>query len=310
MAINYTYPSKGQPVIEDEFLIVDTQDGNSTKRVTVDSILDLGSGGDIGVSTFRAIDGNFIEYSPNDSTTGTITLTGDLSATGTAGATNFLRGDNTWSAAIMQVNPTVGDPISAGTLDGIVSLSLGTVPVTKGGTGQTTSQLAIDSLSAVSGATAGYVFTKVGTNASWAAPSVNSLATSRIRVGDSSGVATAVLVSGEISLSKTGATAVTGIANNVSIQGYSPVVTSADSSYEITDDNFGGTIVLTNAGVTAVSITDSASYPVGTEVHLINEAGTLEVAGSVGGTEIIIVYGQGTLKKIASGKWVFFGQVQ
>ena len=33
MAINYTYPVKGQPVIEDEFLIVDTQDGNATKRM-------------------------------------------------------------------------------------------------------------------------------------------------------------------------------------------------------------------------------------------------------------------------------------
>ena len=61
MAINYTYPVKGQPVIEDEFLIVDTQDGNATKRVTVDSILDLGSGGDIGVSTFQATDGTFIK---------------------------------------------------------------------------------------------------------------------------------------------------------------------------------------------------------------------------------------------------------
>jgi len=86
MAINYTYPVKGQPVTEDKFLIVDTQDGNATKLVTVDSVLDLGSGGDIGVSTFQATDGTFINYSPNGATTGTVTLTGDLSATGTAGA--------------------------------------------------------------------------------------------------------------------------------------------------------------------------------------------------------------------------------
>ena len=137
MAINYTYPAKGQPVTEDKFLIVDTQDGNATKVVTIDSVLDLGSGGDIGVSTFQATDGTFIDYSPNDATTGTVTLTGDLSATGTPGATNFLRGDNTWSTAIREVNPTVGDPIAVSSLNGIATLSLGTVPIAKGGTNLT-----------------------------------------------------------------------------------------------------------------------------------------------------------------------------
>ena len=41
MAINYTYPEKEQPVIEDEFLIVDTEDSNATKRVTVSNVLSL-----------------------------------------------------------------------------------------------------------------------------------------------------------------------------------------------------------------------------------------------------------------------------
>ena len=50
MAINYTYPEKGSPVRSDEFLIIDSAD-NSTKKVTVDNILSLGTGEDVGVAT-------------------------------------------------------------------------------------------------------------------------------------------------------------------------------------------------------------------------------------------------------------------
>ena len=54
MAINYTYPVKGQPVTADEFLIIDSVD-NSTKRVTISSTLALGSGGAGGVSSLEEI---------------------------------------------------------------------------------------------------------------------------------------------------------------------------------------------------------------------------------------------------------------
>jgi len=431
MAINYTYPVKGQPVIEDEFLIVDTQDGNATKRVTVDSILDLGSGGDIGVSTFQATDGTFINYSPNGATTGTVTLTGDLSATGTAGATNFLRGDNTWSTAIREVNPTIGDPIVVSSLNGIATLSLGTVPTTKGGTGLTTigtrgqvisvnsggtlsfddskiietvradetiaqgdplyivssvggvvsvgramannqakmpsigvattsiannstgtmhvvGLLPIDNMNTLLpgatsnakvyvGASGGLTLTKpTGTNliqnigivskptgagfiqitAIGRSNDVPNIPSSQVWVGSSTGVATPRAFSGEVSLSDTGVTAVTSIAGNVSIRGYSPIVKKSDAIFSISTDEAGKTILFTNGGVVAVNITDSAEYPVGSEVHLVNfEAlGSIEVAAGVGtalagGTEITSAYGKGTLKKESSGNWVLFGQV-
>jgi len=52
-----------------------------------------------GVSSFKATDGTYIDYSPNTASTGAVTLTGDLSASGLTGdgSTQFLRGDNTWA---------------------------------------------------------------------------------------------------------------------------------------------------------------------------------------------------------------------
>ncbi len=52
-----------------------------------------------GVSSFQATDGTYIDYAPNGATTGAVTLTGDLSATGLTGTgdTQFLRGDNVWA---------------------------------------------------------------------------------------------------------------------------------------------------------------------------------------------------------------------
>ena len=65
---------------------------NGTAWVEMD-----GSGS--GVESFKATDGTYIDYSPNTATTGAVTLTGDLSATGLTGTgdTQFLRGDNTWA---------------------------------------------------------------------------------------------------------------------------------------------------------------------------------------------------------------------
>jgi len=436
MAINYTYPVKGQPVIEDEFLIVDTQDGNATKRVTVDSVLDLGSGGDIGVSTFQATDGTFINYSPNGATTGTVTLTGDLSATGTAGATNFLRGDNTWSTAIREVNPTIGDPINAASLDGVVTLSLGTVPVAKGGTNLTALGTAFQVMAVNSGASAlAYTDVKVsetvvadeaiakgdplyisndtggnvhvskadagdalkmpavglasddisngatgtmhivglleGTennNIPSTAPNpvtndiiyvangggltsikptgtsliqniaivvktgnsgslqitaigrsndVPNIPSAQVWVGSSTGVATPRTLTGEVTISNTGVTEVTGIDGNVSIQGYSPVEISAETAVELTTENLGKTLVL-SAGTTDFSITDSSGFAVGTEINLINSAGQIIVAAPSGGgtlngaasdVSITAAYGQAILKKIASDTYVIYGDI-
>lgn len=49
------------------------------------------------VETITTTDGTYINLTPNSPTDGAVTVTADLSATGTADATKYLRGDNTWS---------------------------------------------------------------------------------------------------------------------------------------------------------------------------------------------------------------------
>jgi hypothetical protein len=54
------------------------------------------SGGGGSVDSVNTTDGTFVNLTPNSATTGAVTVTADLSATGTAGNTTFLRGDNQW----------------------------------------------------------------------------------------------------------------------------------------------------------------------------------------------------------------------
>jgi len=49
------------------------------------------------VETVTTTDGTFIDLTPDVATDGAVTITADLSATGTADNTTFLRGDNTWA---------------------------------------------------------------------------------------------------------------------------------------------------------------------------------------------------------------------
>lgn len=51
-----------------------------------------------GVTSLITTDGSFINLTPNSPTAGAVTVTADLSATGTPDNTKFLRGDNTWAA--------------------------------------------------------------------------------------------------------------------------------------------------------------------------------------------------------------------
>lgn len=102
MAINYTYPLKEIPTVSDSLLIIDNEDTvnpQSTKTVTVQSIVNLASGGGGGgVTDFTSTAGTFVSVTANSAATGSVSIgTVDLSATGTPDATTFLRGDNTWS---------------------------------------------------------------------------------------------------------------------------------------------------------------------------------------------------------------------
>ena len=53
-----------------------------------------------GVESVVTTDGSFINLTPNAAATGAVTVTADLSATGTPSGTTYLRGDNTWATII------------------------------------------------------------------------------------------------------------------------------------------------------------------------------------------------------------------
>jgi hypothetical protein len=53
-----------------------------------------------GVETITTTDGTYIDLSPNVALSGAVTVTADLSASGTGNSSTFLRGDNTWATPV------------------------------------------------------------------------------------------------------------------------------------------------------------------------------------------------------------------
>ena len=152
----------------------------------------------------------------------------------------------------------------------------------------------------------------IGAGRANATPNLNS---AKIFLGNSANQSVATAVTGEVSISNTGVTEVTGIDGNVSIQGYSPMDTVVTTSYTIQESDFGKTILFTNVGAKTVTIDDESGFPIGSEVSLINysestlSVSTINITAVSGGPDIIIAYGQGTLKKVSQGQYVFYGQV-
>ena len=102
---------------------------NGTAWVEMD-----GSGS--GVTSVTTTDGSFIDLTPNSATSGAVTVTADLSATGTAGATTFLRGDNVWATPAGAYSNWV---VSGDSNSGTRTVSDGQTATFTGGTGVDTS---------------------------------------------------------------------------------------------------------------------------------------------------------------------------
>jgi len=64
------------------------------------------------VTTLDTTDGTFVNLTPNTAATGAVTVTADLSATGTPGNSNYLRGDNQWFTPVNSLTTTDGTYIN------------------------------------------------------------------------------------------------------------------------------------------------------------------------------------------------------
>ena len=77
--------------------------GSGVSQLTAGSGISLsGATGNVtitnsGVLSVNTTDGTFVDLTPNSATTGAVTVTADLSASGSPSATTFLRGDNVWA---------------------------------------------------------------------------------------------------------------------------------------------------------------------------------------------------------------------
>ena len=92
------YPLDSTIDPEDKVIGTDGADGADNGVTKNYSIAALGSYiNALGVESVSTSDGTFIDLTPNAPTIGNVIVTADLSATGTADATTFLRGDNTWA---------------------------------------------------------------------------------------------------------------------------------------------------------------------------------------------------------------------
>jgi hypothetical protein len=82
------------------------------------------------VETVDTTNGNFIDLTPSNAVDGDVVITADLSATGTADNTTFLRGDNTWAVpssgggGVTEITTTA--PITGGTIT-----TTGTIGITQ-----------------------------------------------------------------------------------------------------------------------------------------------------------------------------------
>lgn len=147
------------------------------------------------------------------------------------------------------------------------------------------------------------------------------LDSAKIFLGNASNQSVATAVTGEVTISNTGVTEVTGIDGNISIQGFRPYLRETTTARTLSLTDAGTFISAENVGGTEVTIPTNASvaFTQGTEIDFIQKtAGTLTLTAAAGVTlngavagsvAVTAIWGGVTIKLIATNEWIAVGKI-
>jgi len=146
------------------------------------------------------------------------------------------------------------------------------------------------------------------------------LDSAKIFLGNASNQSVATAVTGEVTISNTGVTEVTGIDGNISIQGFRPYLTETAGRSLTVEDS--GTFIIADLG-TAISfeipLNSNEAFTLGTEIDFIQKgAGVLRITsvadvflnGLDSNTVAVTAqWGGVTIKKIDEDEWIAVGKI-
>tara|TARA_R110000803_G_scaffold55312_1_gene112204 strand:- start:436 stop:1674 length:1239 start_codon:yes stop_codon:yes gene_type:complete len=157
----------------------------------------------------------------------------------------------------------------------------------------------------------------IGAGRANATPNLDS---AKIFLGNASNQSVATAVTGEVTISNTGVTEVTGIDGNISIQGFRPYLRETGTARTLSLTDAGTFISAENVGGTEITIpTNAVAFTAGTEIDFIQKtAGTLTLAAAAGVTlngavagsvAVTAIWGGVTIKLIATNEWIAVGKI-
>jgi len=146
------------------------------------------------------------------------------------------------------------------------------------------------------------------------------LDSAKIFLGNATNQSVATAVTGEVTISNTGVTEVTGIDGNISIQGFRPYLTETSGRTLAVEDS--GTFIIADLGTAItfeIPLNSDEAFTLGTEIDFIQKgAGVLRITsvadvflnGLDSNTVAVTAqWGGVTIKKIAEDEWIAVGKI-